>query len=47
MGIGVLVSRNHYWIDVLGAYFMTYSIYVLGTKMWDAADLKLEKRKRA
>lgn len=34
MGIGVLVSRNHYWIDVLGAYFMTYSIHRLGRRLW-------------
>lgn len=46
MGAGVLVSRNHYWIDVLGAYFMTYSIYRLGKSMWEAADLRLEKRRR-
>lgn len=34
MGVGVLVSRNHYWIDVLGAYFMTYSIWRLGRGLW-------------
>ena len=34
MGVGVLVSRNHYWIDVLGAYFMTYSIHRLGRRLW-------------
>lgn len=32
MGIGVLVSRNHYAIDVLGAWFVTYSIFALGRR---------------
>lgn len=28
----VLLTRNHYTIDVLGAYFITYSIYALGRR---------------
>ena len=29
MGACVLLTRNHYTMDVLGAYFMTYAIYRL------------------
>jgi len=29
MGASVLLTRNHYTIDVLGAFFMTYAIYRL------------------
>lgn len=40
MAAGVLLTRNHFIIDVLGAYFMTYSIAALGRralKRWEPA----------
>lgn len=40
MGAGVLFTRNHFVIDVLGAYFMTYSIAALGRRLlkrWEAS----------
>lgn len=40
MGAGVLLTRNHFVIDVLGAYFMTYSIWALGRRLlarWEPA----------
>lgn len=33
MAIGVLLTRNHYTIDVLGAYFITYAIYRLSRSL--------------
>lgn len=33
MAASVLLTRNHYTIDVLGAYFMTYAIYRLSRRM--------------
>lgn len=33
MGAGVLLTRNHFVIDVLGAYFMTHSIWALGRRL--------------
>ncbi len=38
MGACVLLARNHYAIDVLGAYFMTYSIYRLSRWMFGWLD---------
>jgi hypothetical protein len=34
MAATVLITRNHYTVDVLGAYFITYSIYVLSQKLY-------------
>ncbi|MBI5630586.1 MAG: hypothetical protein HY921_06855 [Elusimicrobia bacterium] len=34
MGVCVLLSHNHYSVDVLGAYFVSYSIYVLSGKLY-------------
>lgn len=34
MGAGVLLTRNHFLIDVLGAYFMTYSIWALAGRLF-------------
>ena len=34
MGVCVLLSHNHYTVDVLGAYFVSYSIYVLAEKIY-------------
>lgn len=33
MGAGVLLTRNHYAIDVLGAYFVTHSIHTLNERV--------------
>ena len=38
MAIGILVSRNHYSIDVLGAWFVTYSIFALGRRILKPLD---------
>ena len=38
MGACVLLTRNHYTIDVLGAYFMTYAIYRLGLFLFGWLD---------
>ncbi len=43
MGAGVLLTRNHYAIDVLGAYFITYAIYRLSLRLfpnWESAGDK-------
>ena len=29
MAASVVLTRNHYTMDVLGAYFVTYSVYAL------------------
>lgn len=34
MGVCVLLSHNHYTVDVLGAYFVSYSIFVLSEKIY-------------
>ena len=34
MAVCVLLSHNHYSVDVLGAYFVSYSIYVLAGKLY-------------
>jgi hypothetical protein len=34
MGVGVLLSHNHYSVDVFGAYLMSYSIYTLAEKLY-------------
>lgn len=34
MGTCVLLSHNHYTVDVLGAYFVSYSIYILAEKLY-------------
>jgi hypothetical protein len=33
-GVSVLLSHVHYTIDVLGAYFITYTIYVIAKKIF-------------
>lgn len=33
-GVAVLLSHVHYTIDVLGAYFITYTIYVISKKIF-------------
>ncbi|MBI4347327.1 MAG: hypothetical protein HY553_10760 [Elusimicrobia bacterium] len=38
MAAGVLLTRNHFPIDVLGAYFITYSTWSLGRKWLAALD---------
>lgn len=38
MAAGVLVTRNHYTIDVLGAYFITYSIWRLAARLFARLD---------
>lgn len=38
MGAAVLLSRNHYTIDVLGAFFMTYGIFALSRKLLGFLD---------
>jgi len=34
MAISVLVTRNHYAVDVISAYFMGYSIFVLSERLY-------------
>lgn len=34
MGVCVLLSHNHYTVDVLGAYFVSYSIYILSERLY-------------
>lgn len=34
MGVCVLLSHNHYSVDVLGAYFVSYSIYTLSERLY-------------
>lgn len=34
MGLCVLLSHEHYSVDVLGAYFVSYSIFVLAEKLY-------------
>jgi len=34
MGVCVLLSHEHYSVDVLGAYFVSYSIFVLAEKLY-------------
>jgi len=34
MGVCVLLSRNHYTVDVLAAYLVTYSIYKLSDRLY-------------
>lgn len=34
MAASVLLTRNHYTVDVLGAYFMTYAIFCLSRKLY-------------
>lgn len=34
MGLCVLLSHNHYTVDVLGAYFVSYSIYILAENLY-------------
>lgn len=38
MGAGVLLTRNHFPIDVLGAYFVTYSIWAFGKGLFARLD---------
>jgi len=38
MGVSVLLTRNHYTLDVLGAFFMTYGIYALSRKLLGFLD---------
>jgi hypothetical protein len=38
MGAGVLLTRNHFPIDVLGAYFVTYSIWSFGKGLFAGLD---------
>jgi hypothetical protein len=38
MGAGVLLTRNHFTIDVLGAYFVTYSAWALGRRLLAGLD---------
>lgn len=40
MGAGVLLTRNHYAIDVLGAWFVTYAVHSLGRKLLGKLDFK-------
>lgn len=35
MGVGVLLSRNHYTVDVLAAYLVGYAIYGLSESAYD------------
>ena len=39
MGVGVLLTRNHYVIDVLGAFFVTYSAWKLGSVLFSRLDI--------
>ena len=34
MAVSVLLTRNHYTVDVLGAYFISYSIYRLSLRLY-------------
>ncbi len=38
MGVGVLLTRNHYAIDVVGAWFITYAVHSLGRKLLGRLD---------
>jgi hypothetical protein len=38
MGTCVLLARNHYTIDVIGAYFVTYAIYRLSLVLFGRLD---------
>jgi len=44
MGAAVLLTRNHYVIDVLGAYFMTYAIFALSRRVFGFLDPAEEAR---
>lgn len=33
MAVSVLLTRNHYTMDILGAYFITYSVYALSRSL--------------
>ena len=37
MAVAVLLSRNHYTVDVLGAFFTSYSVYALARAMYKRA----------
>ncbi|MBI5202704.1 MAG: phosphatase PAP2 family protein [Elusimicrobia bacterium] len=51
MAIAVLVTRNHYTVDVLSAYLISYSVYCLSRKLYYShirplyIDLSAELRK--
>ena len=34
MGVSVLLTHNHYTVDVLGAYFMGYAIFILSRDVY-------------
>ena len=36
MAVAVLLTRNHYAIDALGAFFTTYSIHALSLRLFEA-----------
>lgn len=42
MGAGVLLTRNHFPIDVVGAYFVTYSTWMLGKRLFPGLDAPAE-----
>lgn len=48
MAVGVLLTHNHYTVDVLSAYFMGYSIYALSRGMFEGwvRPLFLKHRER-
>lgn len=44
MAASVLLTHNHYTVDVLGAYFMSYAIFVLSRKLFYQYVLPLYRK---
>ncbi|MEK6542990.1 MAG: phosphatase PAP2-related protein [Elusimicrobiota bacterium] len=42
MGSCVLLARNHYTMDVIGAYFMTYAVYRISRYLFSWLDTRKE-----
>ena len=46
MAVTVILTRNHYTIDVIGAYFMTAGIVVIGRYFFDKVEKLCEKMEK-
>ncbi|VVB70535.1 Uncharacterised protein [uncultured archaeon] len=44
LGITVLVMHVHYSIDVLSAYFITYGVYKIGSKIFKDGDKNVKRK---
>ena len=47
MAASVVLTRNHYTMDVLGAYFVTYSVFALSCALLGGLDPERERWKAA